>query len=73
VSIHDVSLMAQLLERHADIDVGLPKRLREDTAVRRAQEFLDGNLPENMTLSELATASGLPPFRLLRHFRKPLV
>jgi AraC-like DNA-binding protein len=65
-----VSLIAQLLERHADIDVELPKRLKEDTAVRRAQEFLDGNLPEKVTLCGLATASGLPPFRLLRAFQE---
>ena len=35
-----------------------------------AQEFLDGNLPEKVTLCGLATASGLPPFRLLRAFQE---
>jgi AraC-like DNA-binding protein len=67
-----VSLIAQLLERHADGVLDLPKRLKESAAVCCAQEFLDENLSDKVRLCDLAKASGLPPFRLLRAFQETL-
>jgi AraC-like DNA-binding protein len=67
-----VSLIAQLLERHTDVVMDLPKRLKESAAVRCAQALLDENLSDKVSLCDLARASGLPPFRLLRAFQTAL-
>jgi AraC-like DNA-binding protein len=59
-----------LLQRYAR-PVSLDKRLRhEPAAVRRAKAFLDDHLDVRVSLADVATASGLTPFRLLRAFTR---
>jgi AraC-like DNA-binding protein len=41
---------------------------REPDAIRLAKEFLEGRLDVRVSLHDIATAAGLPPFRLLRAF-----
>lgn len=45
---------------------------REDTAVRKAREFLDERLDTRVSLADIARVSELPPFRILRAFQREL-
>jgi AraC-like DNA-binding protein len=65
-----VTLIARLLLRHSEATTALPEREREPRAVERARDYLAGNLGDKVTLDDLAAASGIPPFRLLRAFQQ---
>ncbi|WP_319764227.1 AraC family transcriptional regulator [Maridesulfovibrio sp.] len=60
---------AALLTRHCETQSKVPKTM-EPAAVRRAREYLHANLSEKVTLEELANATGLSRYHLLRVFRK---
>jgi AraC-like DNA-binding protein len=63
---------SQLLQRHVR-SPGNPARLgKEETAIRTAREFLDQNLGDHVSLEDIATVVGLPPFQLYRAFERAL-
>lgn len=67
---HYLAFSRRLFERHisqtgVESDVG-----RETRAVERARDFLDARLDRRVSLAEIATASGLPPFRIYRAFER---
>jgi AraC-like DNA-binding protein len=64
-----ISLIARLLVRHSDSSFTLPRVSSESSAVRRAQNFLDENLSDKVSLHTLAAISEIPRFRLLRAFQ----
>ena len=56
--------------RHSDRRAEEIKATNNPAAVRRARELIDDRYAESLTLSELAAAAGLSPFRLCRSFRR---
>jgi AraC-like DNA-binding protein len=64
-----VMLISRLLRLHAESPIQPSSGVKEPDAVRRAREYLDENLSEKVTLTELAQEASLTPFRLLRAFR----
>lgn len=58
------------LARHIRERVSLQTDGLETIGVRRAKEFLSANLSEKVSLADLATVAGLPPFRLYRAFQR---
>ncbi|MBP2298809.1 AraC-like DNA-binding protein [Azospirillum picis] len=67
-----VAVIAHLLARHAEPCLTLPNQGWEPIAIRRARAYLDEHLSDKTTLDDLAAVAGLPPFRLLRAFRRSL-
>jgi AraC-like DNA-binding protein len=65
-----ISFITRLLERHAgNIKVSI-RPGQEDRAIRLAKEFIDNSLDERVSLTAIANAAGLPPYRLYRAFEK---
>ncbi len=62
--------IARLFERHTRTSPRLPGAGREARAIRKARDFLDRHLGEQVHLAEIAEAAGLPPFRLFRAFER---
>jgi AraC-like DNA-binding protein len=62
--------VAWLFARHTRAAPPLPATSREEKAIRTAREYLDEHLDEKVHLSDVASAAGLPPFRLFRAFRR---
>ncbi|NCC25506.1 MAG: AraC family transcriptional regulator [Deltaproteobacteria bacterium] len=62
---------AVLLTRHCEIASRVPKT-RESGAVRRAQDYLHGNLSEKVSLEKLSEVTGLSRYHLLRVFRESI-
>jgi AraC-like DNA-binding protein len=56
--------------RHSDQRMPAVRAMSEPDAVRRARELIDDRYDENLTLSELASASGLSPYRLCHSFSR---
>lgn len=67
-----LSTLTQLLTQYTKERPGLPTIGRETPAVKQAREYLEAHHHQNISLEQLATIAGLPPFRLLRAFRKEL-
>jgi AraC-like DNA-binding protein len=65
-----VALAARLFRYHAERASRFVAAEREPAAMARARAFLGARLAERVTLDEVAAASGLPPFRLLRAFSR---
>ncbi len=61
---------SRLLARHTRAPRAVAAAGREDTAVRRARDFLDHHLGDKVRLADIAVAAGLPPFRLFRAFER---
>ena len=62
------SLLTDLVGRHGRVRPGRTV-LAAHRAVRRARDHLHDNLAANVTLAELAAASGVSPYHLARVFR----
>jgi AraC-like DNA-binding protein len=62
----------QLTRRHACVDRLPNMSTGMSGAVKRAREYIDGNLTLNPSLEAIADAAGMSPFHLLREFRKAL-
>jgi len=62
------AFITRLFERYARGVRPLRTIGREDNAIRLARDFLDHHLDEQVSLSDVAAAAGLPPFRLHRAF-----
>ncbi len=60
---------AALLTRHCETRSKVPQTA-EPKAVKKAREYLNENLSEKVSLEELANATGLSRYHLLRVFRK---
>jgi AraC-like DNA-binding protein len=60
----------RLFARHTDKASPLPATGIENVSVKRAKEYLDARLDERVSLTEIAKAAGLPPFRLYRSFER---
>jgi AraC-like DNA-binding protein len=56
--------------RHSDRRMPEMRATNEPNAVRRARELIDDRYEENLTLSELASAAGLSPYRLCHTFKR---
>lgn len=67
-----VNFAARLLRRHSRAPVDVRLAGVEPAGVRIAREFLDHNLGNHVSLQELATLAGLPPFQLFRAFERTL-
>ena len=65
-----LNFIARLFERHTRSGDSQVSGGREDRAIRLARDFLDHNLEEHVHLGDIATAAGLPPFRLFRAFER---
>lgn len=65
-----LSLVADLLSRHAETRVVLPRLTREHAAVRVVREYLQAHHAENPSLAQLADVAGLGPFHLAHAFRE---
>ena len=61
---------SRLLQRHVRSPSEPAGPGKEETAIRVAREFLDQNLGDHISLEDIATAAGLPPFRLFRAFER---
>lgn len=71
----DVALaacFAAAARRHGALTAEAPRAGREPAAIRRARDYLDANLAENVALEDLATAAGLSRYHLVRSFRAAL-
>jgi AraC-like DNA-binding protein len=62
----------QLTCRHASVVRPVAVLAGMPGAVKRAREYIDGNLTRNPSLEAIANAAGMSPFHLLREFRKAL-
>ncbi len=63
--------MGRLFERYTRSGTGGGNPgLKEDRAVRLAGAFLERHLTDRVRLADIASAAGLPPFRLLRAFER---
>ena len=58
----------QLLARHSTANITLSRDGNEDSAVRRAKQFLDTHYADQVPLLELARLTGLSPYHLNRSF-----
>jgi AraC-like DNA-binding protein len=67
-----LAFIMRLFERHARGAPPLSTVGREDRAIRLARDFLDHHLDEHVSLSDVAAAAGLPPFRLHRAFERAI-
>ncbi len=67
-----LNFIARLFERHTRSGDSQVSGAREDRAIRLARDFLDHNLEEHVHLGDIATAAGLPPFRLFRAFERAI-
>lgn len=65
-----LAFIARLFERHMRSAVLRPSIGREERAILLAREFLDRHLDQQVRLGDIATAAGLPPFRLFRAFER---
>jgi len=65
-----LSLLAQLVLRHAGDGAALRPLGRERGSVRRAREYLEDRYAENVSLEHLASVSNLSAFHLCRVFRE---
>lgn len=63
-------VLAQLITRHGNVLESEQLRRQERRAVRRARDYLDTNIAQGVTLSDLASQVGLSPYYLLRVFRE---
>ncbi len=62
------ALLGRVIERHAAPRIGVVRPTPPGRAVARARDLLAARLPENVSLEELAAATGLGRFVLLRAF-----
>lgn len=60
----------RLVADHTTTEIAVTEPGREPRAVGLARAFLDADLARSVRLGEIATAAGLPPFRLLRAFTR---
>jgi AraC-like DNA-binding protein len=65
-------VIGRLITCHARKTSTLLGHGSEPGAVRRAKKFLDEHLSDKVTLEDLSKEADLPPFRLLRAFRREL-
>lgn len=66
-----ISTIAQLALYHARRKPDTARyRTRYESALKRAWQFLEVNLDENISLSDLAKVAGMSRFHLLRAFRE---
>jgi AraC-like DNA-binding protein len=63
-----LSFLADLAACSPDARPGISRVARDDPAVRAAVEYLHDKLTRNITLDELATASGASKYELVRRF-----
>lgn len=64
-----VACLSAVARRHGALTGDLPRAGREPMAVRRARDYLDAHVAENVALEDLATVAGLSRFHLVRTFR----
>lgn len=63
--------LGRLFERYTRSGTGAGNPgLKEDRAIRLAGDFLECHLTDRVRLADIASAAGLPPFRLLRAFER---
>ncbi|HTH62434.1 MAG TPA: AraC family transcriptional regulator [Paraburkholderia sp.] len=63
-----LSFAARLFERHVSGAAPRDVSGREPRAVALAKDFLDQHVDRNVHLDDIASAAGLPPYRLFRAF-----
>lgn len=63
-----IACLSAVVRRHGALTGDLPRVGREPLAVRRARDYLDAHVAENVALDDLATAAGLSRFHLVRTF-----
>lgn len=62
--------MAQVIARHADVQLNLRSVRQESRPIRQVRDYLDAHYAHNISLEELGAIANLSPFYLLRTFRK---
>jgi AraC-like DNA-binding protein len=62
--------ISRLFERHTRDSGDASAHFREDGPIRLARDFLDEHIGEQVRLGDIASAAGLPPFRLFRAFER---
>jgi AraC-like DNA-binding protein len=62
--------IARLFKRHTRGASSPKSPGREERAIRSAMDFLDHHLNQQVRLTDIADAAGLPPFRLFRAFER---
>ncbi|WP_158902204.1 AraC family transcriptional regulator [Burkholderia sp. L27(2015)] len=65
-----LAFAARLLQRHASNTAPPVVVGREDRAVKLARDFLTDHLDVSVHLTDIASAAGLPPYRLFRAFNR---
>ena len=65
-----LAFAARLLQRHASNTAPPVVVGREDRAVKLARDFLNDHLDVSVHLTDIASAAGLPPYRLFRAFNR---
>lgn len=64
--------LGQMVVRHADDPLSLPRMKREKTAVLRAQQYIQTHYSQNFSIEDLAQAVHLSPYHLIHVFREEM-
>jgi len=67
---HYLDFVTRLFERHTRAAPHMAPAGNEERAIRLARDFLDAHLDARVRLGDIASAAGLPPFRLFRAFAR---
>jgi AraC-like DNA-binding protein len=67
-----LSFAERLLTRHTRSPARAKLPENEERAIHLARDFLDDNFDQNIRLTDIARAAGLPPFQLFRAFRRTM-
>lgn len=65
-----ISVMAQLIARHALVNIKALPIVRERRFIKIAREYLEANYADNFSLCQLASVSNISRFHLLRTFHE---
>src|SRR5262245_18195109 len=70
IESHLIAALAHLTTRYAEYRRSPPRWLNEQSAVRRAHEYIDAHYDASVSLSELAAVVRLSPFYFARAFQR---
>lgn len=64
-----VQAMAELFQRHADPHHSSLEKVKDQSVVNRACEYIRSRVSENISLNDIAASVGLSPYHFLRIFK----
>lgn len=65
-----IEFAQHLFRSHVEIDMPASRVGNESSSVSKAKELMTTRVGENFSLAEIASATGLPPYRLYRAFQR---